>query len=189
MNGKKMSKENKNNENETGKMLSELMAKVEKDSKGAKSKKASPQTSERKIPDDFVFVKGDEKLGIDDFYICKHEVTDKEFIDVMGMTPFFSKYHSYEVKDNYPITLVSFFDAIYYCNKRSLMEGLEPVYMFGKHNQTNPEKWSYEPCLGNNTSADISINEGANGYRLPLGKEWDYAARAGSTKTAEKETW
>ena len=172
-----MSKENNKNENETGKMLSELMAKVEKDSKNNKAKKASLQTSERKIPDDFVFVKGDEKLGIDDFYICKHEVTGKEFNKVMKVKP----YASYKIRENYnfPITYISILDAMYYCNKRSLLEGLEPVYMFGKNKQTNPEKWTYKPCLGKSTSAPIYKNEDANGYRLPLNIEWIYAARAG----------
>ena len=155
-----MSKENKN---ETGKMLSEQMA-----------KEANPQTSERKIPDDFVLVKGDEKLGIDDFYICKHEVTVQEFIDLVGVSPYTKK-----IYENHPVTSVSFLDAMYYCNKRSLQEGFEPVYMYGKSKQTNPEKWGYKPCLKKNTTTSFAKNEEANGYRLPLDIEWDYAARAG----------
>ena len=149
----------------------------EKGPKENNTKNDKPQNSERKIPDDFVFVKGDEKLGIDDFYICKHEVTGKEFNKVMKVKP----YASYKIRENYnfPITYISILDAMYYCNKRSLLEGLEPVYMFGKNKQTNPEKWPYKPCLGKSTSASISTNEDANGYRLPLNIEWIYAARAG----------
>ena len=142
------------------------------------TKNDKPQNSERKIPDDFVLVKGDEKFGLNDFYICKHTVTDKEFIDVMGLKPF-NAWGDYHVRNNFPVTHVNILDAIYYCNKRSLMEGFEPVYMFGKYNQTNPEKWSYKPCLGKSTSSTFSKNEAANGYRLPFDVEWDYAAKAG----------
>ena len=62
------------------------------------------------------------------FYMCDHEVTQKEYQDIMGTNP--SKFKNNpdkgEVQENRPVERVSWFDAIEYCNKRSIKEGLTP---------------------------------------------------------------
>ncbi|MDR1218643.1 MAG: caspase family protein, partial [Treponema sp.] len=56
------------------------------------------------------------------FSMSAYEVTQKEWAAVMGGNP--SRFKG----DNLPVENVSWYDAIEYCNKRSLREGLTPAY-------------------------------------------------------------
>ncbi len=80
--------------------------------------------------DDFIYIKAGvlqiqgqkDNISLDSFYMCKHEVTQKEWMDVMGSNP------SYKQSDSYPVNMISWIDAVIYCNKRSIKEGLTPCY-------------------------------------------------------------
>ena len=79
------------------------------------------------------------------------------------------------VHDNHPVIGVTFYDAIYFCNKLSKLNGFTPVYSVD--GKSDVEAWGYTPHVGDFIKGKISQDMKANGYRLPKGIEWLYAAK------------
>ena len=138
---------------------------------------------------DYIFVAG-RTVTISDMYVCDHEVTQAEYEK-------YCKYGSsspssgYGVGENYPAYYVSWYDAIVYCNLRSIDEGLTPAYKIGE--ETDPRKWSgivgdsengyCGPSSSNSTWNALTYDKEAKGYRLPTEAEWEYIAREAGTST------
>ncbi|MCQ2613573.1 MAG: formylglycine-generating enzyme family protein [Treponemataceae bacterium] len=103
------------------------------------------------------------------------EVTQLLYEAVMGENP------SYYEADENPVENVSWYDAIYFCNKLSEARGKTPVYSV--NGSTDVSKWYYTPHKGNSISGTVTWNKEADGYRLPTEEEWEYAAAGGENYT------
>lgn len=106
-----------------------------------------------------------------DYSMLKTEVTQILYASIMKSNP------SEFIDEDGPVENVSWYDAVYFCNKLSVECGLTPVYSV--NGQTDVNKWNYEPHKGYLLEGEIEQYKRANGFRLPTSEEWGYAWKGG----------
>jgi formylglycine-generating enzyme required for sulfatase activity len=105
------------------------------------------------------------QLGYE-FAISTHEVTRREFAAFTGSPSRNSTFPD----ENHPVRLVSWYDAVNYCNWLSQEEKIPQ------------DQWVYEPNAAGEFAEGMKIKEDylqLRGYRLPTRGEWRYALFAG----------
>jgi len=108
--------------------------------------------------------KPEHKVVLDDFYVAAYEVTFDEYDLFCDATGYAYCDDGGFGRGNLPVMNVSWEDAVFYCNWLSSRYGYDKAYKI----------------KNDSTGVAITVDFGANGFRLPTEAEWEYAARGGS---------
>ena len=114
------------------------------------------------------------------FRMSQHEITRAQWTAVTGWADPSDVMYSSGTGD--PAQQVSWYDAIAFCNKLSLLEGLTPVYTVSGVNFSTLT-YAEIPIFNNDAAWNAATaNWSADGYRLPTEMEWMWAAMGADTE-------
>ncbi|PKN25690.1 MAG: hypothetical protein CVU65_07985 [Deltaproteobacteria bacterium HGW-Deltaproteobacteria-22] len=112
------------------------------------------------------------------FRMSRYEITRAQWVTVTGWVDPSDTTTSGGVDD--PVNNMNWYDAIAFCNKLSLLEGLTPVYSVSGVDFATLT-YAQIPAVSNATWDAVTADWNANGYRLPTEMEWMWAAMGADT--------
>ena len=144
-----------------------------------KDKKEGKVNKNLYLNKDMVFVQGgkykplyfDQEAKVVNLEVCKYQTTQDMWEEVMD-------YNNSETKGKkLPVTNITWWEALEYCNKLSEKHGLQPVYII--ENTDGIKKLKIQQLDGEISYPDIADFSKTEGFRLPTQVEWEWFARGG----------
>lgn len=111
------------------------------------------------------------------FRIGENEITRAQFLAIMGTDPSATTFSSITLsaEQSDPVQQANWYQAIAFCNKLSLKEGLTPVYSVSGVD-FSALTYAQIPTVTTAAWDGATVIWTANGYRLPTEMEWTWAA-------------